>query len=98
MFFLEISTEYSGVIMRQQFNTRRRAENARRKLAKEMGKGKFRNDSDIVEIKGDAGTISVRASTVTFACVTDQVAWDDNSLAARNNFFARHPEEKPETA
>lgn len=72
-----------GAITRAIFDTKRKAENARRKVEKEMAKGKFRNDADIVTLDGSAGTISVRASEVSSVCTVDLDAWTE--------FNKRHP-------
>jgi len=80
-FILELHVP--GVITRAVFDTRRKAENARRKVAKEMAKGKFRNDADIVEIQGTTGSISARASEIVSVCVVDLVAWEEMSKRHR---------------
>lgn len=66
-----------GCVTRAIFDTKRKAENARRKIEKEMGKGKFRNDLDIVTIKASSGTISVRASELSSVCTVDLAVWDE---------------------
>lgn len=90
-FYLEISCRYTPVAMRLQFASGTKAHNARRKLAKEMGKGTFRNDSPVVEIKGDTGAISVNAGEVMMVQVVDAKAWDAVAVADA----PRHPSRNP---
>lgn len=73
MFILEVI--FSGGITRAQFATKRRADNARRKLEKELSKGKFRNSDDVVTIKADSSTVSVRPSEVNCVVVMDHAQW-----------------------
>ncbi|QIG74335.1 hypothetical protein EVC08_023 [Rhizobium phage RHph_N65] len=75
MYYMEISFEYTHVIARAQFASKRRAENARKKLAAEIAKGKFKNSEDIVEIKSDTSTLTVRPSSVVLINVVDVEAW-----------------------
>ncbi len=73
MYILEVSLDTS--VVRMLFINKRQAENARRKIAKEMEKGQFRNKDDVVEIKSDASTYSISPSRVRAVSVNDQDAW-----------------------
>jgi hypothetical protein len=74
MYVLECSME-QGIVVRMLFASKQRAENARRKIAAEIAKGRFRNDDDVVEIKSDASTYSIAPSRVMAVSVNDRQAW-----------------------
>lgn len=87
MFYLECVLEHGGVV-RMLFASKIKAENARKKIAAEMNKGRFGSKDDVVEIVSDASTYSLVASKIATVSVNDQDKWlqysADNVATARN--------------
>ena len=83
VFYVEVSIP--SAILRMQFVSKRKANNARRKIAKNMGK--FRNDESTVEIVSSTSTYSIDCREVRAVSVIDALAW--------NEMAKLHQEEAP---
>ncbi len=73
-YILDVTLEQAYVV-KMLFSSKRKAENARRKLAAEMAKGRYKNVDDLVEIKSDASTYSISPSRVISVSVNDNDVW-----------------------
>lgn len=88
MFFVEVVFETGGTV-RMVFASKRRADNARKKIAAGMAKGKFRNSDDAVTVKSDASTYDIRTSNVQSVSVNDRLAWADHQKAEQDALLER---------
>lgn len=87
-YWLEVSFA-TGQGLRGGFSSKRRAENARRKIAAGMEGGRFSNHSNVVEVSTDTTRLSVRSGEVVSVCVTDQHAMMDAEVNLKAEREAR---------
>lgn len=74
MYYLECVLEM-GSIVRMNFASKQKAEFARRKIAKEMAKGRFTNGDGLVEVKSDNSSYSLLPNRIQSVSVNDEDGW-----------------------
>lgn len=86
--FYILEIHFYAVSTRMQFPSKRKAENARRKITDHMGK--FRNEDSIVEIRSETSSQTVDCREVKSVVVLDGLKW--NAEAATQHAYQKQLE------